>query len=464
MKKSILLALLVVVFFAGIPAQEVQAAPNITAQAAIVMDFHTGEILFARDIHTPRPPASMTKTMTAFVVYEEIAAGRLTLDTMIPVSENAARISDDPNIQGRPLRLTAGTSISVETLLLLMMPPSSNGAPVVIAEYISGTEEAFAELMNEHARALGMFAEFTNSHGAINHYSTAYSMAVLIRAFVHRHPDILRIASTPYVMFEGVRHSSTNRFFTTEPFPGVDGMKTGTTREAGFCVSATAYRDGRRIITVNMASASNPARYSDARALIEFGFAEAARRVRVTLDGTPLQFEVPAQIIDNRVMVPMRGIFEALGTTVQWDEASGAIVSHTVDGDIITLAIGSSVAFVNDIAFSLDAPPQIVDGRTLVPLWFAAEATGRTANWNPYSRTATIQLPLTPFFPLPEPVILNEYEIDVEYTVEIDYEPIDEYPVEIDYELIDEYAAEIDYEPIDEYPTEIDYESNIEIY
>ena len=163
----------------------------------------------------------------------------------------------------------------------MMMPPSSNGAPVVAAEFIAGSEAAFVDMMNDAARELGMMAEFRNSHGALEHYSNAYSMAILAREIIKRHPDILRVAQAPYVMYEGVRHNSTNRFFNNvDPFrvDGVDGLKTGTTRAAGHSVTTTAYRNGRRVITVNMASRDNTARYTDARALIEFGFAELERR------------------------------------------------------------------------------------------------------------------------------------------------------------------------------------------
>ena len=307
-------------------------APQIVSQAAIVMDFHTGEILFERDAWSMRAPASMTKSMTAFIVYEEIAAGRLSFDTLIPISANAAHVATSPAMQGNPVPLVQ-PAYTVETLLRLMMLPSSNGACVAMAEYISGSEAAFVALMNQTALEIGMFTSFVNPHGAqdAGHYTNAHSMAVLARTFIQRHPDILRITSMANMSFDGGFAQNTNFFINGSSFlQGADGFKTGTTTGAGFCLTSTAFRDGRRIIVVTMNAPDNNGRYGDSRALMEFGFAEAERRnlptsspASVFINGAPLISSFAPHFANGGVQLPLRGATELLGFTVTWNEILG---------------------------------------------------------------------------------------------------------------------------------------------
>ena len=371
--------------------------PNISAQAAVVMDFDTGEILFARDPHGRRAPASMTKSMTAFIIYEEIAAGRLSLDTMVPVSANAARVSSDSNMQGAPLPIPAGTYISVDTMLHLIMLPSSNGACVAMAEHISGTEAAFADRMNEVARSIGMFSEFTNSHGALNHYTNAYSMAVLLRTFIERHPDILRVTSANHVMFQGVRRNNTNLFMTTSPFPGVDGFRTGTTREAGFCLAATAYRDGRRIITIVMNAPNNDARYNDSRTLLNFGFAEAERRglsagppIGVVINDTPLISDQTPQVRDGQLLLPLRASLEAMDALVGWDDMARVVNIVTRTGRHVSVSEQGLATF--DGAVVQQVQMENIRDRAFVPGNFIAQVTGANFNWIPDTDMAMFHL------------------------------------------------------------------------
>ena len=267
--------------FALNPLGENVLQPDIRSPAAIVIDFDTGEVLFEQNSNEPRHPASMTKSMTAFIVYEEIARGNLTLDTLVPISENAARISTGARYQGIRFPLNAGAEHTVDTLLHLTMVVSSNAAPVALAEFISGTEEAFVEKMNETARELGMWSEFQNAHGAVDgigHLTDAYSMARLVYEFIHRYPDILRITSRGSFEFQGSTVYNTNLLLRTRPLRGADGFKTGTTIAAGRNLSSTAYRDGSRVIAVQMGAPSQQSRYDDSYALLEFGFLEVSRR------------------------------------------------------------------------------------------------------------------------------------------------------------------------------------------
>ena len=412
-------------------AESPQAPPRIAAPAAILMDFETGEILFERDAHTLRAPASMTKAMTAFVIYEEIEAGRLALDTRVRVNSTAARVSTDENMQGSRLPLRHNSYITVDTMLHLIMLPSSNGACVAMAYRISGSEAAFAERMNQSARAIGMTAYFTNSHGALPHYTTAYSMGILLREFIYRYPDILRVTSAESVMFGGVNRLNTNLLIRQSDFyfRYADGFRTGTTREAGFCLASTAYRDGRRVVSVVMGANNNQERYGDSIALLEWGLQESARRyaeraeaerieaereqaereeaeridaereqaererelaarVTVVLHGEELALDVPARIVNSRVMVPLE-VFEAVGAEVNQD---GDVITVLVDGGcVIILTVGEYFLVVGDRVIEMDAAPMVSDDTVVFPLRFVAEATGYSVRWDEVTRTVFVE-------------------------------------------------------------------------
>ena len=380
---------------------------NIVAEAAIVIDFNTGEILFERDAHTPRVPASMTKAMTAFVVYEEMERGNLTLETLVPISENASRVSRDTTMQGLPFPLAVGSYHTVDTLLHLAMLPSSNGACVALAEFISGTEAAFAQRMNESAAAIGMWSEFTNSHGAIAHYTNAYSIGRLMYEFIHRFPDILRITGAEYYVFEDEPRYTTNLLLRTMPYEGADGFRTGTTREAGWCLAATAYRNGRRIIVVVMNTPNNNRRYGDSIRLLDFGFAEAARRdaareaeriaaevaryasrIAVVVNGAHVTTRTFPRTVDNRAMVPAREFFEALGA-VEYREEHGIINMNTYDGRAVSLAVEQIAIFVDGRSLFI-IPPRIIDGEIFIAVRYAAYALGLAVEWDGATRTVIV--------------------------------------------------------------------------
>ena len=265
---SLLLSLL-------LPGQ-VQAAqtPSITAYSAVVMDYNTGEILYEKDADTLRVPASMTKVMTAYIIFEELEAGRLTLDTMVPISARNAEISRNQSSYPTAVPLPAGSSVSVETLLELILLPSASASCIVMAEYIAGSEAAFVQRMNETAARLGMTAQYKNCHGAHVHYITARSQAILVRECIQRFPQMLDYTSRTSMTFNGKTYANTNQLLPGAAFAyeGVDGFKTGTINAAGYCLSATAQRGSQRIITVVMHSSNNTTRHTDSQKLLDYGF------------------------------------------------------------------------------------------------------------------------------------------------------------------------------------------------
>ena len=275
------LLLLLSLFLASAVASETgdrppltNAPPSVTARSAIVIDVETGDVLYMKDPDTRRPPGSMTKLMTVYIVYEEIAAGRLTLDTMIPISYHAANFA----LHTWPghIRIPVGSYQSVDTLLKLIILPSHNGACIAVAEYISGSEEAFVQRMNDTAHRLGMDALYDNAHGLWGNPQTARATAVLTRALIQEHPDILRISNMRHFTFNGMPANNTGHQILTHPH--IDGVKQGTTAAAGWCYAGTAFRGNNRVIAITMHSSSNAARDADALALLNFGLAELERR------------------------------------------------------------------------------------------------------------------------------------------------------------------------------------------
>lgn len=276
MRKTLGILLVLALLLAAIPTAAAEEAPEIRGVSAIVLDYETGAVLYEKDADSPRVPASMTKIMTAYIIFEELEAGRLSKDSLCPVSQNALDMSvnsDYPAV----VPLTGVESIDVDMLIKLILLPSASASCVVAAEHISGSEAAFVQRMNETAARLDLTAEFENCHGAKPHNTTARSVALLTREFISRFPEILDYTSLTSVYFNGRTWYNTNNLLSADYYEGCDGFKTGTITAAGYCLCATAARDGRRIISVVMKSPDNSGRYSDTRSLLDYGFAELER-------------------------------------------------------------------------------------------------------------------------------------------------------------------------------------------
>ena len=234
--------------------------PNIRAGAAILIEAHTGTVLFAHNEHERRPMASTTKIMTALVTLENAR-----LDERVTVSPQAVRVP------GSDAGLRAGQTLTVLELLHGLLLPSGNDAANVLAEHVAGSQEAFVRLMNERAAELGAArTRFANAHGldAPDHYSTAYDLAILARAAM-LFPTFSQIVRTPVFQPQSISRTWRNTNQLLWAFEGIEGVKTGTTSGAGYCLVAAASRSGMRLIAVVLAS---PDRYGDAVRLLEYGF------------------------------------------------------------------------------------------------------------------------------------------------------------------------------------------------
>ena len=245
----------------------IPTAPQIDARTYIVVDYRTDKILAAKDPAARVEPASLTKLMTAYIVFQELAAGKLKLDEPVTVSEHAWRS------EGSRTFIELGKPVSVQDLILGMIVQSGNDATIALAERIAGTEETFAQMMNANAKRLGMSgSHFENSSGlpAPEHYTTARDLSLLAGAMIREYPQYYKWFSVREFEHNGIKQQNRNGLL--EKDPTVDGLKTGHTDSAGFCLVTSALRDGMRLISVVMGSASMKARENASAALLNYGF------------------------------------------------------------------------------------------------------------------------------------------------------------------------------------------------
>lgn len=244
---------------------------NVEAKSALLIEPGTGKVLYEKNIHEKFAPASVTKIMTMLLTMEAIDSGKIKLSDKVTVSENAKKMG------GSSMILDTGEVRTVEELLKGVAIASGNDAAVALAEYLSGTEEAFVQKMNDRAKELGMNdTTFKNCTGlsAPGHLTTAYDIAVMSRELL-KHPVILKYSGTYMeTISEGrktpiglVNHNKLVRFFK-----GCDGLKTGFTEEAKYCISATAVRNGIRMLAVIMGAPDYKVRNRDASMLMNYGF------------------------------------------------------------------------------------------------------------------------------------------------------------------------------------------------
>lgn len=249
------------------PQTIIPAAPQLAASSWILMDANSGRILAEHNSDERLPPASLTKLMTAYLVERELNRGTINEDDLVNVSENAWRTG------GSKMFIEVGNQIPVEELLHGIIIVSGNDASVAMAEHLAGGEAPFADLMNQHAARLGMNnTHFENATGlpADNHYSTAHDLARLSRHIINDYPEHYAVYSQRHFSYGGIDQPNRNRLLWRDP--SVDGLKTGWTEAAGYCLVSSAERDGMRLISVVMGTNSDEARAQEAQKLLSYGF------------------------------------------------------------------------------------------------------------------------------------------------------------------------------------------------
>ena len=241
--------------------------PAVEARAYILIDYDSGRVLAELHADDRNEPASLTKVMTSYAVFAALKEGRLKLTDMVPISEHAWRA------EGSRTFVQVGTQIPAEVLIKGMLVQSGNDATIALAEKVGGTESAFAQLMNMYAKRVGLKAtNFVNSDGLPdpNHYSTARDMATLSRAVIHDYPQFYQWYGIREFTWNNIKQENRNGLLMRDPT--VDGIKTGHTDSAGFCLITSAKRGGMRLISVVMGSPSIKAREDASSALLTYGF------------------------------------------------------------------------------------------------------------------------------------------------------------------------------------------------
>jgi len=447
---AILIAVVIVITIAApITAAATQvAAPQISSPGAVVIDFETGTPLFERNARNQRVPASMIKMIAVYAVFDAIEEGLTTMDSRIRISPHVRELSTRAGWSNVPLR--QGETYSVRELLEIVIVRSANGATAALGEGIFGSDEALVARMNEIAREHNIRATFADSFGiSAENRISPLALAWLIRHLIMDHPQVLEFTSMRTVSFRGADPLlNTNHLLTR--FAGADGLKTGFTNAAGFCLIGTAVRDGRRLITVTMGNTMET-RFPDTEALLEWGFANVDRIVgppnqnqpeppinepdppisepeppiaqlpqeglanpsaaNLILDG--LAMPLSAYLIGDSHYFKLRDIAYLLNSTtrqfeVTWDSASNAIrlttgMRYTPDGSELSLAVAGqrpfrttpSILYLDGVSHSFSA--FLIDGNNFFRLRELSDLIGFEVQW--IGETRTVIINTFPAFP-----------------------------------------------------------------
>ena len=357
--KRILPLLLIFALLLCIPVR----ADDLTldAPSALLMEKATGTVLFAKDEHTPREGASVTKVMTLLLTMEAIDSGSLSYGDTVTGSAHAASMG------GSQIWLKEGEQMRVEDLIKAVCVVSGNDAAVALGEHLAGSEEAFVERMNARAKELGMNdTHFLNCTGlpAEGHVTSAYDIALMSRELILHHPDIRRFTT---IWMDSLRDGesllvNTNKLVRF--YPGATGLKTGSTSSAKYCISATAERDGMELIAVVLGGSTSDKRFADAKALLNYGFAAYTLLPVVPespLPAVPVTLGVRRQV---QAVLPQGSVLlleknhtnaltqsltlsEAVEAPVEQGDTLGSLDLFTADGTLLSslpLLAGESVA------------------------------------------------------------------------------------------------------------------------
>jgi D-alanyl-D-alanine carboxypeptidase (penicillin-binding protein 5/6) len=325
------------------PRAIVPPAPELAATAWILLDADTGRVLAERDADERLPPASLTKIMTSYVVAREIQRGTIAPLDPVPISVKAWQTG------GSRMFIREGTEVPLEDLIRGIVIQSGNDASVAVAEYVSGSESAFADLMNLYAEQLGMHdTQFMNATGLPdeNHYSTARDLARLSRALIRDVPEHYGVYSEKEFTWNGIRQENRNKLLQRDRT--VDGIKTGHTDAAGYCLVASALRGDMRLISVVLGTDSQAARERETQKLLSWGFRYYETR-QVYAAGDPVTAtrvwggaadEVPVAVAEPIVLTIPRGSYDALEAVTELDGVLAAPVARDQPLGTLQLKLG----------------------------------------------------------------------------------------------------------------------------
>ena len=333
--------------------------PSIQATSYILLDAKTNKVLAEQNSDQRKAPASLTKIMTGYLVEQEINLGRLGLEEEVQISVNAWRTG------GSKMFIREGTRVTVGDLLKGVIIQSGNDASVALAEHIAGSEFDFAGLMNEQAKALGMNdTNFENPTGLPNdnHYSTAQDLAKLTRALINEHPQQYEVYSEKRFKYNDIDQPNRNKLLWRDR--SVDGVKTGYTKDAGYCLVASAEREGMRLISVVLGTTSDEARMRESQKLLSFGFrnfetqtlynANSELRAEPVFYGT-LESVGLGVVEEVSVTVP-RGYYKDIQAEISVPiQLEAPLVAGQIVGRL-KLVLADEVIYEGDVVTLLDVP------------------------------------------------------------------------------------------------------------
>ncbi|HEY9121269.1 MAG TPA: D-alanyl-D-alanine carboxypeptidase family protein [Marinobacter sp.] len=356
---AVLLLTLLTAMPAAAQSVLIPSPPQIGASSYILMDPLSGRVIMEENSHERLPPASLTKMMTAYIVERELDEGRINMSDMVPISVNAWRT------EGSRTFVKEGTQVSVEDLLKGVIIQSGNDASVALAEFIAGSESAFVDIMNQQAQILGMNeSSFANATGlpAPDHFSTAYDLALLAKAIINDYPENYPLYAQKHFTFNNIRQPNRNSLLWRDD--SVDGLKTGHTEEAGYCLVASAKRNDTRMIAVVMGTPSTGARAQEVQKMLNYGF-RYYQTERLFRNGQELlEAKVWGGASDSlsvglmedvHVTIP-RGSRDSLESTVEMDSVIRAPVSKGDELGRVMVKLGDEMVVDQPVLALSDVP------------------------------------------------------------------------------------------------------------
>jgi len=353
-KFSLLLAVIISINLSIAAPAIIPRPPEIAATSYILLDAKTGQILIEENADEALPPASLTKIMTAYIAVEEILNGNLSLRDKVHISEKAWRM------EGSKMFIGVDTEVEVEDLLRGIIIQSGNDASVAIAEHIAGSEEAFSDMMNQYAEVLGMNESFFMNASGLDtemYYNTmsARDLSLLARATIVRHTDYYPIYAEREYTYNDIRQSNRNTLLFRDR--NVDGMKTGWTDAAGYCLVASAERDGMRLISVVMGTVSEEARAIETQKLLTYGFryyeTHKLYDSNQVLTNVPIwsgaQNSVDLGIQDEVYITIPRGQADAMTATVDVDEIIRAPLENGQIMGVVSVVLENNILYQGDV-------------------------------------------------------------------------------------------------------------------
>ena len=316
-------------------AMPIPAAPGLAAKSYMLIDYNTGKVIAEHNSSERLEPASLTKMMTAYLVSSEMKFRNLTPEDMVPVSDRAHKAIGSRSF------LEPGSLVSVRDLMYGLVVQSGNDASIALAEHVGGTEEGFVSMMNQMAQRLGMKdTHFANSTGlpSPDHYTTARDMAVLSRAVIRDHPNHYKLYSVEEFSFNGITQKNRNTLLLRDPT--VDGIKTGHTQAAGYCLVASAKRGDMRLISVLLGARNEQLRSTESLRALNYGFRF---------------FETIKLATANK----------KLGDAKVWGGTLDNVAMATRDDKFVTLPTGQSAAISREMHLSRDLIAPITEGQEL---------------------------------------------------------------------------------------------------